>query len=113
MQKNVFYHLMPSPVGGLLLVSDGDALTGLFMSDHMGGPTPQPDWRRDDSRFAKDCEQLTEYFAGNLPEFDVRLAPEGTEFQKKVWQELCRIPFGTSILAVARVRRGEAGILPA
>ena len=97
MQHDVFYHLLPSPVGGLLLVSDGEALTGLFMSDHKGGPAPQPAWRRDEGPFAQVCEQLTEYFAGNLQEFDVRLAPEGTEFQKKVWQELGRIPFGSSI----------------
>ena len=97
MPKNVFYHLLPSPVGELLLVSDGDALTGLFMCDHNGGLVPEPAWRRDDSPFVTVCEQLTAYFAGELQEFDVRLAPEGTEFQKRVWQELCRIPFGASI----------------
>jgi methylated-DNA-[protein]-cysteine S-methyltransferase len=97
MPKNVYYHLLPSPIGGLLLVSDGDALTGLFLSDHKGGPAPQPEWRRDEGAFKAVCEQLTEYFAGNLHDFDVRLAPAGTEFQKKVWQELCRIPFGSSI----------------
>jgi methylated-DNA-[protein]-cysteine S-methyltransferase len=67
------------------------------MSDHKGGPPPEPAWRRDESRFVQVCEQLTEYFAGNLQEFDVRLAPAGTQFQKKVWHELCRIPFGGSI----------------
>ncbi|HEY2249817.1 MAG TPA: methylated-DNA--[protein]-cysteine S-methyltransferase [Planctomycetaceae bacterium] len=45
----------------------------------------------------KVSEQLTEYFAGRLQKFDVCLAPAGTPFQKKVWQELCRIPFGVSI----------------
>lgn len=67
------------------------------MSGHKGGPAPEPAWHRDEGPFAQVCEQLTEYFAGNLQEFDVRLAPAGTEFQKKVWQELCRIPFGASI----------------
>ena len=43
------------------------------------------------------CEQLTAYFSGDLQQFELRLAPHGTEFQKKVWQELCRIPFGASI----------------
>jgi methylated-DNA-[protein]-cysteine S-methyltransferase len=103
MPKNVFYHLLPSPVGGLLLVSDGEALTGLFLSDHKGGPrlkgelAPEPAWRLDEGPFAAVCEQLTDYFAGNLQEFDVRLAPDGTAFQKKVWQELCQIPFGACI----------------
>ena len=40
---------------------------------------------------------LTAYFIGNLDEFDVPLAQDGTAFQKKVWQELRRIPFGETI----------------
>jgi methylated-DNA-[protein]-cysteine S-methyltransferase len=107
MPKNVYYHLLPSPVGGLLLVSDGEALTGLFMSDHKGGPAPELAWRRDEGPFAKVCEQLAKYFAGSLQEFDVRLAPEGTAFQKKVWLELGRIPFGSSISYGELARRIE------
>jgi methylated-DNA-[protein]-cysteine S-methyltransferase len=97
MQNNVFYQLLPSPIGALLLVSDGVALTGLFMSNHKEGPVPQPAWHRDDGPFVSVREQLTEYFGGNLQQFDVGLAPTGTAFQKKVWQELSRIPFGSSI----------------
>lgn len=97
MPTNVFYQLWPSPIGGLLLVSNGEALTGLYMSDHKGGAVPQPEWRRDGGPFAQVCEQLTAYFASNLQEFDVCLMPAGTAFQKKVWQELGRIPFGSRI----------------
>jgi methylated-DNA-[protein]-cysteine S-methyltransferase len=38
--------------------------------------------------------QLAEYFAGARREFDLRLAPEGTPFERSVWEELRRIPFG-------------------
>ncbi|MFI5264282.1 MAG: methylated-DNA--[protein]-cysteine S-methyltransferase [Candidatus Kapaibacterium sp.] len=38
--------------------------------------------------------QLTEYFSGKRKEFSLPLAPEGTPFQKQVWQELQAIPFG-------------------
>jgi methylated-DNA-[protein]-cysteine S-methyltransferase len=41
--------------------------------------------------------QLAEYFDGRRRHFDLRLAPEGTPFQTRVWAELCRIPFGTTI----------------
>lgn len=92
-----FYNYFASPIGSLLLVSDGESLTGLYMNDHAGGPTPQPDWRHDETRFVVVREQLTAYFAKELGEFDVPLAPAGTEFQKSVWHELRRIPFGETI----------------
>lgn len=38
--------------------------------------------------------QLKEYFEGNLREFNLRLEPEGTDFQKKVWSLLYKIPYG-------------------
>lgn len=39
-------------------------------------------------------DQLSEYFSGTRTEFDIPLAPNGTPFQKLVWRELCRIPYG-------------------
>jgi methylated-DNA-[protein]-cysteine S-methyltransferase len=39
-------------------------------------------------------EQLKEYFEGNRKEFNLKLQPEGTDFQKKVWALLYKIPFG-------------------
>ncbi len=42
-------------------------------------------------------KQLTEYFAGKRREFDIPVAFEGTEFQKRVWNELLKIPFGKHI----------------
>lgn len=41
--------------------------------------------------------QLYDYFAGKRKSFDIVLAPEGTDFQKRVWAELVRIPFGETI----------------
>ncbi len=41
--------------------------------------------------------QLRVYFAGELKEFDLPLAPDGTPFQQKVWRELCKIPYGETI----------------
>jgi methylated-DNA-[protein]-cysteine S-methyltransferase len=42
-------------------------------------------------------DQLTEYFEGNRSSFDLKLSPNGTEFQKKVWNQLQKIPFGKTI----------------
>lgn len=103
--KVVFYHLLPSPLGNLLLVSDGDALTGLYMTDHKNGPMPESGWQRSEAMFNIICEQLKTYFAGERQAFDVPLDPQGTDFQKKVWQELTRIPFGETISYGALARR--------
>lgn len=44
-----------------------------------------------------DCtKQLREYFEGGRTEFTLNLNPKGTDFQKKVWDELLTIPFGTT-----------------
>ncbi len=41
--------------------------------------------------------QINEYFDGKRQNFDFKLNPQGTEFQKKVWKELLNIPFGKTI----------------
>ncbi|HEV2845377.1 MAG TPA: methylated-DNA--[protein]-cysteine S-methyltransferase [Thermoanaerobaculia bacterium] len=48
----------------------------------------------DASRTAGLRRQLEEYFAGERQEFDLELAPEGTPFERSVWEELKKIPFG-------------------
>jgi methylated-DNA-[protein]-cysteine S-methyltransferase len=40
------------------------------------------------------AKQLRSYLAGELKEFSLPLAPAGTDFMKKVWEELCKIPYG-------------------
>jgi methylated-DNA-[protein]-cysteine S-methyltransferase len=51
---------------------------------------------RQDSK-SEIARQLSEYFGGTRREFDLPLAPDGSEFQKRVWAELVRIPFGETI----------------
>jgi methylated-DNA-[protein]-cysteine S-methyltransferase len=46
---------------------------------------------------AEVARQIEEFFAGTRQDFDFRLAPKGTEFQKRVWAELVKIPFGETI----------------
>jgi methylated-DNA-[protein]-cysteine S-methyltransferase len=86
------YDTLDSPIGELLLAGDGDALTAV----HMGG-TPAPGWRRDRSALREASDQLQAYFAGDLREFDLALAPRGTPFQRQVWSALREIPYGSTI----------------
>src|SRR5215212_5760943 len=86
----MFTTLHPSPVGDLLLRADGDGrLTELYLRHDSPPTTGGP--------FEPIREQLDAYFAGELDAFDLELAPHGTPFQMRVWDELTRIPFGETI----------------
>ncbi|MFH2092491.1 MAG: methylated-DNA--[protein]-cysteine S-methyltransferase [Pseudomonadota bacterium] len=55
------------------------------------------DWKKDAGFFKKISSQLEAYFKGELMEFNIDMELNGTEFQKKVWKELAKIPYGTTI----------------
>src|SRR5579864_2849043 len=98
------YTTIASPVGELLLTGQDGALAGLTMH-RAGEPLPiHTAWHRDDASFADALTELGEYFAGTRTQFDLALAPAGTEFQQRVWRALCDIPYGdvTSYGALAR-----------
>jgi methylated-DNA-[protein]-cysteine S-methyltransferase len=88
-----------SPIGPLLLMSDGTSLTGLHTDNDKHRPAARPDWIRDDNvaPFAQTVAQLRAYFDGTLTRFDLPLAPQGTAFQMVVWRELRNIPYGETI----------------
>ena len=89
----VFYCHLPSPIGALLLTSDGAALTGLYMEPHDIGA----DWRHDDAVLRPAVKQVQAYFAGELRDFDLSLVCQGTAFQRHVWDALRAIPYGETI----------------
>ncbi|MGE0126979.1 MAG: methylated-DNA--[protein]-cysteine S-methyltransferase [Blastocatellales bacterium] len=97
MNQTTLFTKLDSPVGELLLTSNGEAITGLFMEEHKGEAKPINDWRRDDGMFREAAKQLRAYFGGELIEFDLPLAAAGTEFQRSVWAELLKIPYGSTI----------------
>jgi methylated-DNA-[protein]-cysteine S-methyltransferase len=88
------YAVIDSPLGRLLLGGDGEALTLINFLSGRGAMPPKPEWSAAIAPFQEPIRQLGAYFAGELREFDLPLAPAGTPFQHKVWQELRRIPFG-------------------
>jgi methylated-DNA-[protein]-cysteine S-methyltransferase len=87
---------LKSPVGLLLLTSDGASLTGLFPESHPHLPSRTPGWRRDERWFSGARDQLAAYFQGKRTRFEVPHHPDGTAFQQKVWMALAAIPFGTT-----------------
>lgn len=105
MCQPLFYSELPSPLGPLLLTSNGEALTGVYMPEHKRGPRPEPTWTRSDARLAEARRQLEEYFAGRRRQFELPLAAQGTPFQRAVWAELARIPFGATLSYQELARR--------
>lgn len=86
MKVEKFYY--QSPVGSLEIVCENDFVVSLRLTE-MNEKTDSL------SDFLKDIKtQLDGYFSGKRKTFNVKLNPKGTEFQKKVWAELLKIPFG-------------------
>ena len=92
-----------SPVGFLILKSDGLAVTEIVFSE-------SDCQDRNSCAVLENCKiQLENYFSGNAFRFDLPIAPQGTGFQQKVWAELVKIPFGETITYLElAVRLGDA-----
>lgn len=84
-----------SPIGDLRLVEDQDHLTAIRWRPFLP-ELPADEERPEHPVLAACASQLAEYFAGARQEFDLPLAPAGTEFQQRVWAELAKIKFGTT-----------------
>jgi methylated-DNA-[protein]-cysteine S-methyltransferase len=97
MNAQSLYTTIESPIGELLLVGDGTALTQLHMQEAPRPITPSPGWRRDDGPFAEVTRQLSEYFAGQRRRFDLPLALRGNEFELRVWAALQEIAYGETV----------------
>jgi methylated-DNA-[protein]-cysteine S-methyltransferase len=95
MTSPTFTMPMDTPIGRLVLESDGDVLIGIWLPTQSGrfhskGHDAPPVLK---NTFA----QLEEYFAGERTAFDIPMELDGTEFQKEVWTELSRIRYGETI----------------
>jgi methylated-DNA-[protein]-cysteine S-methyltransferase len=91
----VLIRSVPSPLGDLLLVGDGERLQGLYMTNHRPAPSlgqvvPV------ETGFDEAIRQLDEWFAGRRRQFDLALMPlaAASPFQREVWDVLRDIPFG-------------------
>lgn len=105
-----------SPLGMITLSSDGENLTGLWFDGqkYYMGKYKNLEEKDDLDIFDITKKWLDEYFAGNSPSVkEVPLKPEGTDFQKKVWQELLKIPYGEvttygTIAETLHIKSGQA-----
>jgi methylated-DNA-[protein]-cysteine S-methyltransferase len=91
------YTTMESPIGELLLVGDGETLSGLYMQDGRKPKQIATDWTESAASFTDVKRQLEEYFAGERTTFEVKLAAEGAPFEREVWHALEEIPYGETV----------------
>lgn len=92
----VYIHRYASPLGGITLTGDGEALTGLWFDGqkyHAGGPEAGC------AEAALPVFELADrwldlYFSGRAPDFTPPLSVKGTEFRRAVWAVLLSVPFG-------------------
>ena len=94
-----FIHHYESPLGGMTLASDGDALTGLWFDrqQHFGETLSADRQVASLPVFAEACRWLDCYFSGKIPGFMPALSLRGTPFRRLVWQQLLRIPYGQTV----------------
>jgi methylated-DNA-[protein]-cysteine S-methyltransferase len=94
---SIAYSRIETSIGPLLLTADDTGLRSINFENGRHSVRPDPSWQKDERRLRETIRQLRAYFAGKLQKFDLPLAPEGTLFQMKVWNELCEIPYGETI----------------
>lgn len=79
-----------SPIGILEIICENNKLVSLKLVDCCEKTTVE-------TNFIKDIKnQLDEYFSGKRKFFDIKINPTGTDFQKLVWKELQKIPYGNT-----------------
>ncbi|MFI1946312.1 methylated-DNA--[protein]-cysteine S-methyltransferase [Streptomyces virginiae] len=97
MNSTKTHTVVDSPYGPLTLVATEGVLSGLYMTGQRHRPAEESFGERvaaAEEPFPEVARQLTAYFAGELTEFDLPLRLVGTEFQRSVWDQLVRIPYG-------------------
>ena len=105
-----------TPIGPLFLSEENNALTGISFSDkdtrtYQAGRQAEIK-EQETPVLAETKRQLEEYFAGKRKEFDLPLSMRGTSFQKMVWEELLKIPYGETVTygeIAARINNPRAG----
>lgn len=92
-----------SPFGRFYLASSDLGLVRLYFFNRdkflteLHKSFPEAELEENEDKNREVLHQLREYFAGVRTHFDIPLHLVGSEFQIRVWQELCKVPFGTTV----------------
>ena len=103
-----FYcHLKHPLIDELLLIADPTKLVGIYFADWKHAPAVQRDWKLDPQQpiLKAAAREIEDYLNGKRTKFSVPLHFAGTEFQRKVWEQLQAIPYGETISYSELARR--------
>lgn len=111
--RDMKFMQLKTPIGLLGIAADDQAVTEVLFMDGTGKSKQLPNagWVAVDDVGLGVAQQLNEYFSGERYTFDLPLDPQGTEFQKAVWQALLDIPYGTTCTyqhIAQKIRRPKA-----
>ena len=100
-EEFMVYENFDSPIGKILIIADNSGLKELRFIKRDSFINQLERTQNNFTKTEEICkqtkEELKQYFEGRLKQFTVQLSPEGTDFQKSVWKELCKIPYGKTL----------------
>ena len=93
------YARFTTSFGRVFATARDGAVTGIYFEGQRHAPAIDPGWTEDpaDAALVECARQLCDYLEGRRRGFELPLAPEGTPFQRRVWSEIARIPFGATL----------------
>lgn len=105
--RNVIHYFktIVSPIGPITITATDSYLTSLMWGATVKKSLTSVELKKSNAIITKTERQLKEYFSNNRKTFDIPLSTTGTDFQKQVWEELTKIPYGETISYGEQARR--------
>ena len=101
----LIYDVVSAPIGRLIVASNGAAVAGVWMANASPDDDRWQEHRGIDPVLIEARRELVAYFDARLRTFEIPLAPNGTDFQRRVWTALTKIPYGKTISYADLARR--------
>ncbi|APV48950.1 hypothetical protein BWI17_04190 [Betaproteobacteria bacterium GR16-43] len=104
------YTRFETPLGTMFAVATDGEITRLDFTDakYVAKLADDAKEDRNDPALARCARQVAEYFAGKRDAFDLPFAPQGTDFQKRIWREIAKVRFGKTITYSELAKRAGA-----
>jgi methylated-DNA-[protein]-cysteine S-methyltransferase len=92
----IYTSTLKTPLGPITAAAENEAVTGLWFFNQKYYPDKKSAWiEKPDYPLFKSLDAwLHDYFQGKNPKLNIKLDPKGTDFQKRVWKLLLKIPYG-------------------